>query len=94
MPNINILPARSLQKSYKSIIEGVKTNKQVVILTTNEVPQAAIVSLEDLEELKSAKAAQNVVEMLTLATENREELKNLPPNLRNQADEILYGKHD
>ncbi len=93
MLNVSIIPARNLQKSYKSIIEAVKLNKQTVILTTNEKPQAAIVSLEDLERLKSAKASQTVVDMLKLAHENRGELKSLPANLREQADEILYGAH-
>ena len=51
MINTNIIPARNLQKSYKSIIEEVKNKKQAVVLTTNNQPQAAIVSLEDLEKL-------------------------------------------
>ncbi len=93
MLNASIIPARSLQKSYKSIIEGVKTSKQTVVLTTNKEPQVAIVSLDDLERLKAVKASQTALDMLKLATESREELKNLPANLREQADEILY-KHD
>jgi PHD/YefM family antitoxin component YafN of YafNO toxin-antitoxin module len=93
MFNTSTIPARSLQKSYKTIIEGVKNKKQAVILTTNEGPQAAIISLEDLERLKSVQAFQTVSEMLKLANESREELKSLSPNLRKQADEILYGKH-
>jgi PHD/YefM family antitoxin component YafN of YafNO toxin-antitoxin module len=92
MINTNSIPARNLQKSYKSIIEGVKTNKQAVILTTNDQPQAAIVSLEDLEKLQQAKANQASLDMLKLATESREELKNLPADLRERADEILYTK--
>lgn len=93
MLNASIIPARSLQKSYKSIIEGVKTNKQTVVLTTNKGPQAAIVPLEDLERLKAAKASRTALDMLKLAAESREELKSLPVNLRERADEILYGKH-
>lgn len=94
MLNVSLIPARNLQKSYKSIIEGVKINKQAVVLTTNKKPQAAIVSLEDLERLKAAYASQAALDMLKLAAENREELKNLPADLREQADELLYGKHD
>ena len=93
MLNANIIPARNLQKSYKSIIEDVKTKKRAVVLTTNNKPQAAIVSLEDLEELKKAKARQANLDMLKLAHESREELKNLPVNLREQANDILYSKH-
>jgi len=90
MLNASMIPARSLQKSYKSIIEGVKTKKQPVVLTTNEEPQAAIVSLEDLERLKAVKATQSALEMLKLAAKSREELKSLPADLREKANEILY----
>jgi len=92
MINTNIVPARNLQKSYKSIIEGVKTKKRAVVLTTNNQPQAAIVSLEDLERIQQAKNMQASLDMLKLAAENREELKNLPADLRNRANEILYTK--
>lgn len=85
------IPARNLQKSYKSIIEGVKNKKHPVVLTTKNKPQAAIVSLEDLEKIQEAKAAQGVLDMINLAKENRKELKVLSKNLRKQADKILYG---
>lgn len=92
MINTNIIPARNLQKSYKSIIEGVKTKKRAVVLTTNNQPQAAIVSLEDLEKLQQAKAQQGTNEMLKFVEEHKTELKQLPANLRDIADDILYGK--
>lgn len=92
MINTNIVPARNLQKSYKSIIEGVKAKKHAVVLTTNNEPQAAIVSLEDLERIQQAKNMQASLDMLKLAVENRKELKSLPANLRQRANEILYSK--
>lgn len=92
MLDTNIIPARNLQKSYKSIIDGVKTKKHAVVLTTSNKPQAAIVSLEDLDRIQQAKAMQSSLDMLKLATENREELKNLPADLRQRADKILYSK--
>lgn len=92
MINTTIVPARTLQKSYKSIIENVKAKKHAVVLTTNKKPQAAIVSLEDLERIQQSKAAQASLDMLKLAAENREELKNLPADLRKRANEILYTK--
>lgn len=91
MLNPNVIPARNLQKSYKSIIEGVKSKKQAVVLTTNDKPQAAIISLEDLERLKQAKALQANLSLLKLASASKEELKNLPADLRERANEILYG---
>lgn len=87
-----IIPARNLQKSYKTIIEKVKTQKQAVVLTTNKKPQAAIVSLEDLERIYEAKSLQGALDMLRVATEKREELKGLPSDLRARADDILYSK--
>ena len=92
MLNTNMIPARNLQKSYKSIIEEVKTKKKAVVLTTNKKPQAAIVSLEDLEKLQQTKAQQGVTEILEFVEEHKEELKELPVNLREIADDILYGK--
>lgn len=92
MINTNFIPARNLQKSYKSIIEEVKTKKKAVVLTTNNQPQAAIVSLEDLEKLQLTKAQQGATEILEFVEEHKEELKGLPANLREIADDILYGK--
>ena len=86
----SIIPARDLQKSYKSIINDVRTTRSAVVLTTSGKPQAALVSLEDLEELRRVKARQASLDMLTLAIENREELKRLPADLREQANKILY----
>jgi len=94
MLNTSIIPARNLQKSYKSVIEDVRTNKSAVVLTRSGKPQAAIVSLEDLEELKRAKAQKASLDLLKLATETSKELKSLPANLRKKANETLYGQHD
>ena len=92
MLSTSIIPARNLQKSYKSIIEDVKVKKQPVVLTTNNKPQAAIVSLEDLEKIKQVKVMQSALEMLKLASESREELRTLPSDLRDRTNEILYSK--
>jgi prevent-host-death family protein len=94
MINTTSIPARNLQKSYKAIIEAVKRGKQAMILTTNDQPQAAIVSIEDLEELKKAKALRANLDMLKLAAESKEELKSPLADLREQASKILYSKHD
>jgi len=94
MLNTTSIPARNLQKSYKAIIEAVKRGKQAMILTTNDQPQAAIVSIEDLEELKKARALRANLDMLKLATESKEELRSLPADLRDQVSKILYSKHD
>lgn len=92
MLSANLVPARNLQKSYKSIIESVKVKKHAVVLTTNNKPQAAIVSLEDLEKIQQAKTMQASLDLLKLANESREELKNLPSDLRERANKILYTR--
>ena len=92
MLNTNIIPARNLQKSYRSIIQDVKTKKQVVILANRDEPQAALVSLEDLEELNQAKSKQAALKLLKLATDNKQVLKTLPADLRDKANSILYTK--
>lgn len=92
MLNTSFVPARTLQKAYKSIINGVKTKNEVVVLTTNKKPQAAIVSLEDLENLKKMKNQSTAKRILDIADKANEELTYLSSNLRLKADEILYGK--
>jgi hypothetical protein len=92
MEHTPFIPARALQKYYKSIIEDVKRSKRAVILTTNDKPQAALVSLEDLAALKHAKAQQAAVTMLQLAAESREALEGLPADLREKANDLLYSK--
>lgn len=92
MLNTNTIPARNLQKSYKSIIQDVKTKKKAVILTTRDKPQAALVSLEDLEQIKQAKSRNASLEILKLATDQRQALKSLPADLRDKANSILYFK--
>lgn len=88
-----MVPARSLQKSYKTIIESVKNKKKPVVLTTNNKPQAALVSMEDLKRIQEEKYRQGVLDMLRFAREHAKELKGkLPPNLREIADDILYSK--
>ncbi len=95
MLNPTVIPARNLQKFYKTIIQGVKAGKQAVVLTTNNEPQAALISLEDLEELKRARNKQAALDMLKLAADSKEELKSVPANLREKADELLYSQsHD
>lgn len=91
MLNISFIPARDLQKSYRIIMDHVKTKKQTVILTTNKKPQVAVVSLEDMNIIQQSKATQASLDMLKLALDSRKDLKDLPSNLRLKADQILYS---
>lgn len=92
MLNTDTIPARNLQKSYKSIISDVKNNKSTVILTTNNKPLAALISLDELEELNKFKAKQANLRFLQLAIKHKDEMKDLPPDLREKANDVLYLK--
>lgn len=93
MLNVNSVPARHLQKSYKSIIEAVKLKKQPVVLTTNNKPQAAIVSLEDLKKLEGQKSKNSAKALFEIVKKAHQILKDeeLPKDLSKNHDKYLYG---
>lgn len=72
MLNINQVATTQLQESYKAIIDDVKTRKRPVVLATNYQPQAAIISLSDLELLQQGMTNQVALAMLKLAADLRE----------------------
>jgi PHD/YefM family antitoxin component YafN of YafNO toxin-antitoxin module len=87
----SIVPARKLQQAYKSVTDQVKSTKKPAIPAAGGEPQAAIVRLEDLEQLKEAKARQAALQMLELAETSKKELKTLPADSRDRANESLYS---
>lgn len=93
MLNTNIIPARNLQKSYKSIIEAVKLKKGPVILTTNNKHQAAIVSMEDLKKLEELKSKNSGKALFEIVKKAHQILTNeeLPKDLSKNHDKYLYG---
>lgn len=93
MLNTTHIPARNLQKSYKAIINTVKLRKQPVILTTNNQPQAAIVSLEDLGRLREIKGKNSAKALLEVVKKAHQILKDekLPKDLSENHDKYLYG---
>ena|SRR3989344_3688703 len=93
MLNTTTIPARNLQKSYRSIIQSVKAKKGPVILTTQNKPQAALVSLEDLkklQELKSKNSARALMEVVEKAHELLKDEK-LPKDLSINHDYYAWG---
>lgn len=83
---------RDLARRPKQIIDEVKKSKKAKMVMSKKEPQAVIVSLEDYKKLEQVKAQQAALNMLKLALDNKEELKSLPADLRERADEILYTK--
>lgn len=83
---------RDIARSSKKVFEEIKKSKEPALVVSRNEPQAVIVSLEEYEELKQAKAEQASLRILKLALDHREELKSLPTDLRQRANEILYAK--
>lgn len=89
---INYTSLRDLARKPKEVINEVKKSKKAKIIVSKQEPQAVIVSLEDYHELEQIKAKKANLNMLQLALNNKDELKNLPVDLREKAGEILYGR--
>lgn len=94
MLNIQQVPARNLQKSYKTLIEGVATTGKPLALIMKNKPQAVLVSFEDYEELTAIKSNSGTAKLLEYAKESADRFKDLPSDLREKMDDILYGKYE
>jgi len=90
--NTFTVSARDIHRNYKDIVERVKLTRQPAILMSQKEPQAALVSLEDLEELKEARRKNSARALLELAQEAREVLKNenLPSDLSQRHNYYLW----
>ena len=90
--NTFAVSARDFQRSYKDIVERVKQTGQPAILMSQKEPQAAIVSLEDLDKLKEARRRNSAKALLELAQEVRGLLKDesLPSDLAQRHDYYLW----
>ena len=51
--------ARDIQRGYKKVFDTVKKTRRPVVVMANNTPQAAIISLEMLEEYNRLQAEQN-----------------------------------
>lgn len=54
-------------RNYKQVFEKIKKTKQPAVITSRKKPQVAIVSLDDLEKLKTLKNKQSTKALLDLA---------------------------
>jgi prevent-host-death family protein len=91
--SIQQIPARNLQKSYKSLIEGVASTGKPLVLIIKNKPQAVLVSYEDYRELSAIKSNTGTAKLLEYAKEATARLKHLPPDLRENMDDILYDNY-
>jgi prevent-host-death family protein len=90
--NTFAVSARDIQRNYKDVVERVRQTRQPAILMSQKEPQAAIVNLEDLEELKEVRRKNSAKALLELAQEVRELLKDeqLPSDLSQRHDYYLW----
>lgn len=58
------ISARQIQRSYKKVFEKVKKTKKPVVVMANNKPQAAIVSLDMLEEYNKIKDEQELFRII------------------------------
>lgn len=66
--------AREIQRRYKKILEKVKRTKKPIVVMSDNKPQAAIVSLDILEEYNKFKSDQELFSIIDkLQAKNRDE---------------------
>jgi len=58
------IAARDIQRGYKKVFDSVKKTKRPVVVMANNTPQAAIISLEMLEEYNRLQAEQNAFALI------------------------------
>ncbi|OGG02032.1 hypothetical protein A2W14_06350 [Candidatus Gottesmanbacteria bacterium RBG_16_37_8] len=58
------ISARDIQRGYKKVFEKVRKTKRPVVVMSNNKPQAAIISLDMLDEYKQIKEDQKFFEVI------------------------------
>jgi len=54
-------------RNYKQVFEEIKKTKHPAVITSQKKPQVAIISLDDLEQLKTLKNKQSTKALFSLA---------------------------
>lgn len=88
------ITTRDLLRNYKRVIEKVKTTKEPAVVVSQQEPQVAIVSLADLEELRTLRDQNSGRALLKTVHRVRAALKDeqLPADLSTRHDEYLWGE--
>ncbi len=85
----NTVSARQLQREYKKVLEKANKSKDPVIVVSNNKPQAAIVSLDILEEIRlnrlEAEAMEEYRKGKTTSISTEEELQAFFDEIREAA---------
>ncbi|MCL5018893.1 MAG: hypothetical protein M1426_00215 [Patescibacteria group bacterium] len=67
MLNAVTVNTRDILRNYKQVFNAVKKTKQPAVVISKKEPQVAIVSMEDLEELRQLKNKQSTRALLNLS---------------------------
>lgn len=67
MLDTSTVTARDILRNYKKVFDKVKKTKQPAIVVSQKEPQVAIVSLDDLTQLKTLKNKQSTKALLDMA---------------------------
>ena len=94
--NTFTVSSRDIQRNYRDIVTKVKQTKQPAILMSQKEPQAAIISLDDLEELRQLRRRNSAKNLLAWVEEVRELLKDetLPSDLAARHDYYLWEEEN
>lgn len=94
MLNIRTITARDILRNYKEVFIRVKKSKEPAIVVTKNEPQVAIISLEQLEELKQLQYRQSAQALLDLSKKVNKLIEDsgekLPSDLSANHDKYLY----
>jgi PHD/YefM family antitoxin component YafN of YafNO toxin-antitoxin module len=94
MINIRTITARDILRNYKAVFEKIKKTKEPAVVVSQNEPQVAIVSLDDLEQLKQLRYRQSAKGLLELSRKVgkliRDSGEKLPADLSVNHDKYLY----
>jgi PHD/YefM family antitoxin component YafN of YafNO toxin-antitoxin module len=94
MINIRTITARDILRNYKAVFEKIKKTKEPAVVVAQNEPPVAIVSLDDLEQLKQLRYRQSAKALLELSRKVgkliRDSGEKLPADLSVNHDKYLY----
>ena len=88
------ISARRIQREYKKVFESMKKSKQPVVVVANNTPQAAIISLEMLEEYKKLQGERmlfKTIEKIQAKNANKDQqevLKDVTSDVENVREKL------
>jgi prevent-host-death family protein len=89
---INTINGRQIQRGYSKIFDEVMRTKEPVIITSKNKPMVAIISLDDLDELRQARYRTSAQRLLNLAEGAKEFKSEAPTDLAKNHDKYTWDK--